>query len=310
MSDTATTPEPTSKSSAPAAKPVEVVTLKTQKVDIVASLLLSLLYIIGLVVFLLFIVWLTENFTWRAGDIKVLEENVAGRGDHAEGFERDIEPPGAEEVEELAEPSLAETLEAVTEAATSVAASVDAIDSNSMASVTGTGRGDSRPPGPLGEGDDIVPRFERWELKFQAKGLKQYAEQLDFYKIELACIGGGVSTVDYAFNFTRGPQKRSGTSAEENKLGRLYFMWRTETPLRDYERQLLQQAGIPTQGRQMLKFIPKDLENLLANIELEYAKSKGHSSVKEIEKTVFESRPTASGFEFTVIEQRYRTPRG
>ncbi len=292
-------------------KVAEVVTLKTQKVDIVSSLLLSLLYIVGLVVFLLFVLWLTENFTWKAGDLTVLTENVAGRGDHAEGFERDIEPPGAEEVEELAEPTLAETLEAVTEAATSVAASVDAIDSDSTASVSGTGRGDSRPPGPLGEGDDIIPRFERWELKFQAKGLKQYAQQLDFYKIELACIGGGVPTVDYAFNLSTAPQKRSGTSAEENKLARLYFMWRTESPLKQYDQQLLEQAGVRTSGRQILKFIPKDLENQLAHIELDYAKSKGHNSVKEIAKTIFESRASASGgFEFVVIEQRYRTPNG
>ena len=65
-------------------KVAEVVTLKTQKVDIVSSLLLSLLYIVGLVVFLLFVLWLTENFTWKAGDLTVLTENVAGRGDHAD----------------------------------------------------------------------------------------------------------------------------------------------------------------------------------------------------------------------------------
>ena len=98
--------------------------LRTQKVDVVASLLMAALVVIGLLVFLLFVLWLTQTFTWEAGEIKI-DEQVAGRGDHAEGFERDIEPPGAEEVEELTEPTLAETLEAVTEVATSVAASLD-----------------------------------------------------------------------------------------------------------------------------------------------------------------------------------------
>lgn len=285
--------------------------LRTQSVDVVASLLMSLLVLIGLVVLLLFVLWLTTTFTWEAGDIKIAEERVAGRGDHAEGFERDIEPPGAEEVEELTEPTLAETLEAVTDAATSVAASVDSIESNSIASTQGTGRGDNRPPGPLGDGDDIVPRFERWELKFQAKGLRSYATQLDFFGIELACIGGGViATVDYATQLASTPQKRSGTSDEENKRARLFFMWRQDGPLKEFDRQLLGQAGVATQGRQMLKFISKELEERLAQTEMKFANSKGHASVKEIAKTIFESQASSSGgYEFVVIEQRYRTPK-
>lgn len=284
--------------------------MRTQKVDVVASVLMAGLVVVGLLVFLLFVVWLTQTFTWSAGDIKIEEERVAGRGDHAEGFERDIEPPGAEEVEELAEPTLAETLEAVTDVATSVAASLDSIDSNSMATTTGTGRGDSRPPGPLGDGDDVVPRYERWELKFQAKGITAYASQLDFYKIELGCIGGGVNTVDYAYSLSSSPQKRSGTSAEENKRTRLYFMWRQEGPLKQFDRQLLQQAGVQTQGRQLLKFIPKELEDQLYQTEMKYAISKGHNQVKEIAKTIFESQAAASGgYEFVVIDQRYRVPK-
>ncbi len=283
--------------------------LRTQNVDVVASLLMSLLVVIGLVVFLLFVVWLTQTFTWKAGDIKI-DEQVAGRGDHAEGFERDIEPPGADEVEELVEPTLAETLEAVTDAVTSVAASLDSVDSNSLSSAQGSGRGDSRPPGPLGEGDDIVPRFERWELKFQAKGLRAYASQLDFYQIELGCVGGGIATVDYAFSLASSPQTRSGTSAEENKRSRLYFMWRQDGPLKRFDQQLLGQAGVRTQGRQLLKFIPKELEDALAQAEMRYAISQGHNSVKEIAQTIFESRSAATGgYEFVVIEQRYREPK-
>ena len=299
-----------SMSSMPAPKAEGKRSLRTQKVDYVASLLMAAFVVIGLLVFLLFVLWLTQTFTWKAGDIVIEEERIAGRGDHAAGFERDIEPPGAEEVEELSEPTLAETLEAVTEAASTVAASVDSIDSSSTSSTQGSGRGDSRPPGPLGEGDDIVPRFERWELKFQAKGLRPYATQLDYYNIELACIGGGISTVDYATNLAGSPQKRSGTSAEENKLGRLYFMWRTDGPLKQFDSQLLSQAGVRTQGRQLLKFIPKELEDRLAQSEMKFAISKGHSTVKEIAKTIFESQTLPSGaFEFVVIEQYYRTPK-
>ncbi len=284
--------------------------LRTQKVDVVASLLMSGLVLIGLMVFLLFVVWLTQTFSWQAGDITLTEERVAGRGDHAAGFERDIEPPGAEEVEDLTEPTLAETLEAVTEAVSTVAATLDSVTTDSAVSTSGSERGDSRPPGPLGEGDDIIPRFERWELKFQAKGQRAYASQLDFYRIELGCIGGGVASVDYAFNLANAPQTRSGSSADENKLARLYFMWRQDGPLKEFDKQLLTAAGVRTQGRQLLKFIPKELEERLFQTEMKFAISKGHSSVKEIAKTIFESQATSSGaYDFVVIEQRYRIPK-
>lgn len=283
--------------------------LKTQKVDVVASGLMAALMVLGLIAFLLFLIWLTEVWTWGPGELVIEAENIAGRGDHAAGFERDIEPPGAEEIVDLTEPTLEQTLEAVTDAATSVAASIDSIDSQSAAASHGTGVGDSRPPGPLGEGDDIVPRYERWELKFQAKGIRPYAQQLDFFNIELACIGGGVQTVDYATNVASSPQTRSGTSAAENKLGRLYFMWRNNSPLKQFDEQLLGQAGVRTSGRQILKFIPKSLEAQLEQLEKRAFLDAGKTTIRQVAKTIFQSEASASGgYEFKVIEQRYRNP--
>jgi hypothetical protein len=56
----------------------------------------------------------------------------------------------------------------------------------------------------------------------------------------------------------------------------------------------------------MLKFIPKDLENQLAQIELEYSTSKGYPSVTQIAKTIFESKSDGGGYKFEVTSQRYR----
>lgn len=279
--------------------------LRTERVDLVASLLMASLIVVGAFVFLLFIYWLTQTFSWQSGSIRIDREQIAGRGDHAAGFERDIEPPGSEEVELLEAPSLEETLEAITDAATSVVAALETLDTDTFSSV-GDGRGDDRPPGPIGEGEDIVPRFERWELKFGAKGIQDYAKQLDYYQIELACIGGGRNTVDYASRFSGSPQQRTGSPEEENQLQRLYFMWRTDGPLKRFDTQLLNQAGVQTQGRQILKFIPPGLEEQLAQLELAHARSQGKSSVREIAKTIFESKPAGQGFAFSVVEQIYR----
>lgn len=279
--------------------------LRTERVDVVASLLMASLIVVGALVFLLFIYWLTQTFSWQSGSIRIEREQIAGRGDHAAGFERDIEPPGSEEVELLEAPSLEETLEAITDAATSVVAALEALDTDTFSTV-GDGRGDDRPPGPLGEGEDIVPRYERWELKFQAKGIQDYAKQLDYYQIELACIGGGRNSVDYASRLSGSPVQRTGSPEEENQLQRLYFMWRTDGPLKRFDSQLLSQAGIQTQGRQILKFIPPSLEEQLAQLEMEYARSQGKASVREIAKTIFESKPAGQGFAFAVVEQIYR----
>ena len=36
---------------------------------------------------------------------------------------------------------------------------------------------------------NIIPRFERWQLEFSAKGLQNYAKQLDHFGFELGMIG-------------------------------------------------------------------------------------------------------------------------
>ncbi|MEO9591610.1 hypothetical protein [Rhodopirellula bahusiensis] len=278
--------------------------LRTSKFDIVTSLFMSLILFIGAFVLMLFIVWLTMRMPERVKSFPPIEENAAGRADNAEGFERDFEPPGAEEVEELMEPTLQDTIEAVTDAVSSVAGALDTMNTSATASTAGSGKGDSRPPGPEGEGEDIIPRFERWQLNFSAKGIKPYASQLDYYKIELGAIGGTVQGVDYASDLAARPKSRHVNDSESEK--RLYFMWTTPSPLMQFDRTLLTQAGINVTGRQMLKFIPEQLENELAHIELAYAKEKGHPSVVSIAKTIFQSTASGSGYEFEVVEQRYR----
>lgn len=281
--------------------------LGVSKFDKVSSWLLATAMFLGLLVGLLFLLWVTSGKPKIVMTYPEIVENPAGRGENAEGFERDFEPPGAEEVEDLMEPTMEDTLLAVTDAVSSVPASFDAVDSNSSANTQGTGKGDSRPPGPMGEGDDIIPRFERWKLKFLAKNINAYATQLDFYQIELGAVGGKIQGVDYAARLAGSPQTRRGESEAEK---RLYFMWTTPGPLMQYDRQLLQKAGVSlADNRQMVKFIPQQLENMLANIELDFAKSKGHSSVTEIAQTIFESQPSDGGFTFVVIDQKYRRPK-
>ena len=94
-------------------------------------------------------------------------------------------------------------------------------------------------------------------------------------------------------------------------------------PLMQFDRQLLTRSKIELEGRQVIKFIPQSLEKELAEMELEYARARGHSDVSEIAKTVFLSDTVVSAsqsvlppseesgnrFRFRVVGQRYRKPR-
>ena len=281
--------------------------LKLSRFDAVTSLFFALILFLGAFVLMMFIIWLLSGEP-RPAALAPIIENPPGRGENPEGFERDFEPPGAEEVEELMEPTLADTIEAVTDAVSSVAASLTTTTTNATASSKGSGAGDSRPPGPESEGDDIIGRWERWEITFNAKSKKDYATQLDFFKIELAAFGGGSNGIETASNLSAGkPNKRVNNKPETEK--RLYFSWKLTNPLLQFDRQLLSSAGIQWTGRNVIRFIPPDLENQLAYMEKEYTEGKGKVFPNDIAKTVFESQSAAGGYEFKIVSQRYRKGR-
>lgn len=280
--------------------------LKTNKVEQVSSFLISLVVMLGLAVGMLFLLFVLQ-MNWQRPQEMILDvEQIAGRGDNAAGFERDFDPPGADEVEQLQEPALEQTLQMVTDAISAIAASMDTISSATAVSGDGTGQGDSRPAGPEGEGIDGIHRAERWELKFSARDRKGYATQLDAFGIELAAIGGGIKTIDYASNLSKSPTPRSGTRDQEK---RLVFTYTANNALAQYDKTLLQAAGVPLKERTVLKFIPKPTEDQLAIAEKSYYLEKRSKDfrVGDIAKTIFECRPGKSGkFEWVVLDQRYR----
>lgn len=270
--------------------------------DSVTSFLTALMLMIGTIVSILFLLWLIDSQPAAESFPPPSISRVSTY--HPPGLERDFQVPGVREVEKLQEISIADALEAVTDAASRVAGSPIAAESETFVNSLGeNGVGDSRPPGPINS-DVGVPAFDRWQLKFRARNLRSYASQLDHFGIELGAIGGGIAGVDYATDLTSGrPGKRHGESGAES---RLYFLWNASGPLLGYDRQLLASSGVEIGGRQVIKFVSPGLEKRLTELELEYARAHGRQSIAEIAKTVFESEPTAGGFRFRVVAQRYR----
>jgi len=297
----------TSKPGTPRSLSAETQALKTLRsgtYDSVASLLISLLIVVGVCVFSLFVIWLTGRLIFTLKTVPVELVEYAGRGDHAAGFARDMEPPGPEELEEeMYEPQMEATLEAVTDVVTTQTAAFDAVVMAAEATTKGGGGlGDSRGPGPEGEGrSDIIPPWERWEIRYTTSGLDPYARQLDFFKIELAAAGG-TPLVDYAFNLAKAqPDRRSGKPEDEK---RMYMTWQNAGgPLAAFDRQLLAKAGVNTQRRLVLQFYPRETELKLLRLEAENARGR---DAREFWKTVFGVRAAGAGYEFFVIDQFFR----
>jgi hypothetical protein len=187
----------------------------------------------------------------------------------------------------------------VTDIASSVAAAYDTIDTDALATTKGTGRGDSRPPGPEGEGQNVIPPWERWEIRYSSTDFAVYARQLDHFGIELGALGGS-KLVDYAYNLSRNPPAtRQGATKDEK---RVYMTWRTGK-LREYDEALLARASIRTSGRILMQFIPDDVNQQLH--ALEFATAEGHPP-EEWLRTIFGVRSAGSGYEYYVIERSYR----
>ncbi len=182
--------------------------------DRAAGWMIALNILVGFSVLLAFLIWLSSVLEFKPDQAMLtLVENVAGRGDHAAGFARDVEAPGIEELEEESEPKVEQLLEAVTDVVSNQAAALDSMQTNMFSSNVGSGLGDSRPPGPLGEGENIIPRSERWEIRYNSNSLDAYAKQLDFFKIELGAVGGK-KTVDYAARLANpSPARAKGRAA-------------------------------------------------------------------------------------------------
>ncbi len=268
--------------------------LKVSAYDRASSMLVALLVLVGIAVALIVALWLTtRTFTRPAPQSLVVLDEESGT-QNPPGSARDINPPGVEELDDLVEPDVQDTLAAVTDAVSSIAASLNAIDG--AVATRGNGMGDNR---KRGNGDSI-PRHERWEVKFSSTTLADYSAQLAFFRIDVAAFGGGRPGVEYVYFDNKVAKKKSLANPEEDE--RIYFVWQGGK-FKQYDRSLLGQVGIPTTGRVIMQFYPKDVENQLALLEQE---KRGSRPLADIQKTYFGIQGGKGSYEFYVIDIEYR----
>ncbi len=199
------------------------------------------------------------------------------------------------------EPQVEEMLESVSELADQVAAQVqqtmDVASSNSGRAGSAHGTG-GRPLGS-GAGDGGLSREQRWYVRFDQSGsLQRYAEQLDFFGIELgALLPDGRLVYLSKLSSPKSMQRESRSGKGED---RLYMVWRAG-PLQKADRELFAKAGVQTSGATFFHFYSPQTEATLANLELAYA----NRNVKDIRRTYFLVTRAAGRYQFVVTRQTY-----
>lgn len=258
--------------------------LGVSRYDRVSGMLIALLIVLGILVALMLVAWLTSQIFATQVAVPVVMEEIGDQEEDSIGPGNDIEPPPPMETD-LIEEEMEDILEAVEDAMATRAAMLER-----GVSGEGTGQGG----GGTGRGRKGKPR--RWELRFQeGNSLETYARQLDYFGIELGVLIPG-NKVRYISNLSHArPQTREGPRDQEK---RYRFTWK-QGSLEEADRLLLSRANIEPGAGVIYKFLQPDLYQKLRVLEAEEAAG------KNIRSTVFGIRSGGGDYEFYVMRQSY-----
>lgn len=301
----------TSQRANPSLKEGSLPQLKVSRVDRVASFLLSSFIMVSALVCFLGAAFLLSKIQPSDGENQGSNPRGGTKGSEYVSTQNQrnelAEFPDSEDWKDAVSDQALDAVNMVSLVEENVSLVSEAYDGNEKKG----GSNDSREEANQGEGDESfsVPSGTRWELKFSAKDRKSYAKQLESLGIELGVYGAGRPIVEYASDLTRStPTYRRGSPSTES---RPFFVSVSHGILKEFDQQLLRLAGIDLMGRQPIKFLSKQAEEQLVELEVAHAQSKMGVSFpkKRILRTVFECRPNANGnvFDIVVVSQRYKT---
>jgi hypothetical protein len=277
--------------------------------DRASSMLLALLFSIGLVASVLFILWLSSKIMVPpavAVDTEIIEvsEDGEGGGDGRAAGGSQLDTPSEEPFvgHDKETTDIQQDLSALGSAVSSKVLDLDDPDfvqptrkgsygtGGGIYGGFGDGRGLGHGPGKPG-----WPRH--WEVNFAKNTIEAYAAQLDFFEIELGVLMPD-NKIIYVFHLK---QPRPDTRVVSNPAAsekRYYLTW-TRGEMQQADRELLSRAGVDPEDHLILKFLPRKVERDLMNKERAY----NNVTPKEIRLTRFGVQTDGAGFQFIVIEQ-------
>ncbi|WP_437191929.1 hypothetical protein [Planctomicrobium sp. SH527] len=159
---------------------------------------------------------------------------------------------------------------------------------------TGRRRGLGNGPGPGGGG---IPNDQRWFIRFADEvSLDHYANQLDFFGIELGALFPDGKLIYLKQLKNSVPDARTVMTGGQES--RLYMTWQGGSR-KEADLNLFKKANIDASNALIFHFYPQQTEQMLLQQEINFA---GRKPI-EIQRTYFGVVPKGSGFEFSVIRQ-------
>ena len=275
---------------------------KVSHYDTLNAMLISAIVVVGFLVTLLFLIWLTMvlDFSRRQPAMLVAYEEPFGN-EKPEGFEDDIYEPGVEEFPEVETPQLKDALEAVTEAVSSVRANLEARDGDAAEMGRGAGAG-SRDGGPGTGNADVIPEHKRWKIDYESNNISEYAKQLSFFDIDIGTVQQNTNGIVRLRDVGGNPQTISTDRKAEKKT--LYFS-HEKRRMRRWDETLVKNNGIDLEGSFTVQFYPMKTRVLLRQVEQAYLTEVGRT-LRDVRRTYFKVVPSAGGFEFKLTDMNFR----
>ena len=272
--------------------------------DQTSALLVAGVTVIGALVFILFMVWLTLFAGRRPPKPPPAILELAGNDNRPEGVADDWLPPGVEEFPEVEEPQLADALEAVTDSISVVRAQLEKVDGNAAQMGTGSGLGDKRARGPGSGNANIIPEWERWKIEYVASSSAEYMAILESFGIYLGSVSQLSNQILFFQDLTAGRPTMTAGNRKSDLAQNLYFR-NTKTRLKRWDEAKVIAGGGDTDNKIVVQFYPADIRMMLLTLEQAVYLEDG-KDLTEVRQTLFRCRPSGNSYEYYVEDIKYR----
>lgn len=269
--------------------------------DMVNAFLIASIAVVGTLVTVLFLIWLTMLLANRTTETLFIPDTSFGN-EKPEGFADDVYEPGVEEFPEVDVPQLADAIEATSEAVSTVRANLEARDGDAQEMGKGKGFG-SREGGPGTGNSKIVPEHKRWKVEYDTPDINKYASQLAFFNIDIGVVS---NTSNDVIRLTQpGPGASIVQTDRAAEKSSLYFV-HEKVQLRRWDEALFKRKqSIDMAEKFSVQFYPESLRQILRSVEGGYLQSQG-KDLADVRRTRFKVIEGGNGFAFEVAEVDYQ----
>ena len=281
-------------------KPDFSIETKVSSFDLLNAMLVASILIVGFLVTVLFLIWLTTAFDFSKKMAPVAMEVSEAGDEKPVGVADDELDPGVEEFPDVETPQLMNALEAVTEAVSSVKAAVEKRSGDAAQMGKGSGFG-SREGGP-GTGGDGIPEYKRWIINYESENIDTYAKQLSFFNIDIGVIHSIENDIWRIHDPGGSPSVIKTDRNAENKT--LRFMHK-KPKLQRWDQTIARRQGVELEDTIIAQFYPESTRQIIRQVELDKLQGTG-KKVSDIRNTIFKAERTGDGFAFIAVDVIYR----